>query len=162
MYCKSPNPFTISQSGILYAMQISDHMAIFAALNFKVNKTFNQIETICTRSFAGHKMHCFLGEFENINVFDQRVTADPFISYDQQLSTKLYEIINTHFPSKIAKFYKYKHKKSKWINYDLRSEIKKKDELYRAVNTTESDTLAQALKYDKFKIKVKQLRKLES
>ena len=81
-------------------------MATFAALNFKVNKMFNQIETICTRSFAGHKMHCFLGELENM--FDQGVTADPLITYDQQFSTKLDEIINRHFPSKVIKFNKYK------------------------------------------------------
>ena len=31
MYCKSPNPLTISESGIL-ATQISDHMATFVAL----------------------------------------------------------------------------------------------------------------------------------
>ena len=33
MYCKSPNPLTISESGIL-ATKISDHMATFVALNF--------------------------------------------------------------------------------------------------------------------------------
>ena len=84
---------------------MSDHMAIFAALHFKVNKTFNQIE------------------LENINwpdVFDQGVRTDSPTTYDQQISTKLDELINRNFPSKVVEFNKYEHKKSKRINYDLR------------------------------------------
>ena len=59
---------------------------------------------MCTRLFTGNKINYFLGELENINcskVFDQGVTADPIKTYDQQFSTKLDEIINRHFPSKV-------------------------------------------------------------
>jgi len=38
-YCKSPNPLSIVDSDILPAT-ISDHMTIFAALNFKLIKTY--------------------------------------------------------------------------------------------------------------------------
>ena len=66
MYCKSPNPHTISENGIL-ATQISDRMATFVALNVNINKHYKHLETICTRSFTGNKMNCFLGELEQIN-----------------------------------------------------------------------------------------------
>ena len=39
IYCKSPNPLTIADSGIL-AAEISHHMAMFAAFNFSINKTY--------------------------------------------------------------------------------------------------------------------------
>ena len=110
MYCKSPNPLTISESGIL-ATQISDHMATFVALNFNINKNYKHLETVCTRSFTGNKMNCFLGELENINwlqVFDHDTAADPLITYDKNFSTKLDEMINIHFPLKVVKFNKHR------------------------------------------------------
>ena len=82
MYCKSPNQLTISESGIL-ATQISDHMATFVALNVNINKNYKHLETICTRSFTGNKINCFLGELEQINwpqIFDHDTTADPLIT----------------------------------------------------------------------------------
>ena len=63
MYCKSPNPLTISESGIL-ATKICDHMATFVALNFNKNKNYKHLDTICTRSFTGNKINFFLGELE--------------------------------------------------------------------------------------------------
>ena len=127
MYCKSLSPLTISESGIL-APQISDHMATFVALNFNINTNYKHLETICTRSFTGNKMNCFLGELEQINwpqMFDHDTTADPLITYDQQFSTKLDEVINTHFSLKLVKFNKHKHKKCKWMTHTLLTEIKK-------------------------------------
>ena len=128
MYCKSPNPLTISESVIL-ATQISDYMATFVALNFYINKNYKHLETICTRSFTGNTINCFLGELEKINcpqIVDNDTTADPLITYDQQFSTKLDEVINTHFPLKVVRFNKHKHKKCKWMTHALLTEIKKK------------------------------------
>ena len=76
MYCKSPNPLTISEHGIL-ATKISDHMATFVALNF--NKNYKHLDTICTRSFTGNKINCFHGELEKIN-WPQIFDHDPLIT----------------------------------------------------------------------------------
>ena len=163
MYCKSPNPLTISESGIL-ATQISDHMATFVALNFNINKNYKHLETVCTRSFTGNKMNCFLGELENINwpqIFDHDTAADPLITYDQQFSTKLDEMINLHFPLKVVKFNKHKHKKSKWMTHTLLTEIKKRDELYRSLNSTKPETYNYTVKEAELKMKVKEVRKLK-
>ena len=75
-------------------------------------------------------MNCFLGELENINwpqMFDHDTAADALITYDQQFSTKLDEMINIHFPLKVDKFNKHKHKKSKWMTHTLLTEIKKRE-----------------------------------
>ena len=165
MYCKSPNPLTISESGIFLATQISDHMAIFVALNFNINKNYKHLETICTRSFTGNKMNCFLGELEQINwpqIFNHDTTADPLKTYDQQLSTKLDEVINTHLPLNIVKFNKHKHKKCKWMTQTLLTEIKKRDELYRSLNSTKPETINYTVKKAELKIKVKEVRKLKA
>ena len=165
MYCKSPNLLTISESGIL-ATQISDHMATFVDLNFNIIKNYKHLETICTRSFTGNKMKCFLGELEKINwpqIFDHDTTADPLITYDQQFSNKLDEVINTHFPLKVVKFNKHKHKKCKWMTNTctLLTEIKKRDELYRSLNSTKPEKYNYTVKEAEIKVKVKEVRKLK-
>ena len=157
MYCKSTNPLTISESGIL-ATQISDYMAIFVALNFNINKNYKHLETACTRSFTGNKMNCFLGELDKINwsqIVDHDTTADPLITYDQQFSTKLDEVINTHFPLKVVKFNKHKHKKCKLMTHTLLTEIKKRDELYRSLNSTNPETYNYTVKEAELKLKLK-------
>ena len=81
----------IADSGIL-AAKISDHMAIFAAFNFNINKTYTVTDKISMRSFTGRNIDSFTNELEDINwhqVFDHNSTADPLISYDNKCSTKL-------------------------------------------------------------------------
>ena len=109
-------------------------------------------------------MNCFLGELENINwpqFFDHDTAADPLITYDQQFSTKLDEMINLHFPLKVVKFNKHKHKKSKWMTHTLLTEIKKRDELYRSLNSTKPETYNYTVKEAELKMKVKEVRKLK-
>ena len=136
MYCKSPNPLTISDSGILVS-KISDHMAMFATLNFKIYSRYEQLEKINTIMFTNNNMQGFVDELEDVDwhqVFDHDTTADPIITYDHHFSNKLDEIVNKHFPLKCVKFNKYKHKKSKWVTYALLMKIKERDKLY--VDTT--------------------------
>ena len=53
IYCKSPNPKSIMDSGIL-ATQISDHMAVFAAFDFNTSTDHKSItEPSYRRSFTG-------------------------------------------------------------------------------------------------------------
>ena len=92
---------------------------------------------------------------------DHDSTADPLITYDKQFSTKLEEVINTHFLLKVVKFHKHKHKKCKWMTHTLLTEIKKRDELYRSFNSTKPETYKYTVKEAELKIKVKEVRKLK-
>ena len=80
----------IADSGIL-AAKICDHMAIFPALNFNINKTYTVTDKISMKSFTGRNIDSFTNELEDINWhqdFDHNSTADPLISYDNKCSTK--------------------------------------------------------------------------
>ena len=48
----------VADSGIL-AAKIYDHMAIFAALNFNINKTYTVTDNISIRSFTGRNIDSF-------------------------------------------------------------------------------------------------------
>ena len=79
--------------------------------------------------------------------------------YDQQFSTKLDEVINTHFQLKVVKFNKHKHKKCKWMTNTLLTEIKNRDELYRSLNFTKPETYNYTVK--EAELKIKEVRKLK-
>ena len=139
-------------------------MAIFAALNFNINKTYTVTDEISMRSFTGRNIDSFTNELEDINwhqVFDHNTTADPLISYDNTFSTKLEEVMNNHFPLKDVKFNKYKHKKSKWMTYELLAKIKKRDKLYLEVHMTSPNSNINKLKLTELENKAKEVRKLK-
>ena len=64
-------------------------------------------------------------------------------------------MINLHFPLKVVKFNKHKHKKSKWMTHTLLTEIKNRDELYRSLNSTKPETYNYTVKEAELKMKVK-------
>ena len=70
-------------------------------------------------------------------------------------------MINTHFPLKVVTFNKHKHKKCKWMTHTLLAEIKKRDELYRSLNSTKPETYNYTVKEAELNIKVKEVRKLK-
>ena len=63
------------------------------------------------------------------------MTTDPNLSYNI-----IHEVIenakNNHTLSKLVKFYKYKHTKSKWITMGLLKSIKFRDKLYKRMKLT--------------------------
>jgi exonuclease III len=117
IFCKTSNHLSVSDTGIL-VKKISDHMATFAAFNFKINPNYKEIKTIKTRSFTGNNMQHFFDEMSNISwstIFNHALDTNPKESYDQHFSAKLDELMNNHFPFKEQKYHKHKHKKSKWM-----------------------------------------------
>ena len=66
---------------------------------------------------------------------DTDLTTDPNISY-----STIYYVIEktkkTHMTSKLVKYNKYKHKKSKWITRGLLRSIRFRDNLYKKIKLT--------------------------
>jgi hypothetical protein len=142
IFCKSPNPLNISETGIL-VKKISDHMATFSSFNYKINPNYREIKVLKTRSFTGTNMCSFYNDMSQTDwatIFNHNITADPKESYDTHFSIKLDELINKHFPEKEKRFKKYKHKKSKWMMHETLTLIKKKDELYLKTLNTDPHT----------------------
>ena len=66
---------------------------------------------------------------------DTSLTADPNINYNI-----IHDVIEknrkTHMTSKLVKYNKYKHKKSKWITSGLLRSIRFRDNLYKKIKLT--------------------------
>ena len=76
-------------------------------------------------------------------MLDHDTATYPFITYDQQFTTKLDEVIHIHFPLKVVKFNKHKHKKYKWMTHTLLTEIQKRDIKVKEVRKLKRETKAE-------------------
>ena len=66
---------------------------------------------------------------------DTCLTADPNISYSI-IHDVIEKTTKTHMTSKLVKYNKYKHKKSKWITRGLLRSIRFRDNLYKKIKLT--------------------------
>ena len=86
---------------------------------------------------------------------DKRLTADPNISYNI-----IHDVIeknkNTHMTSKLVKYNKYKHKKSKWITTGLLRSIRFRDDLYKKIKLSNPASR----EYETLKINLKTFNKI--
>ncbi len=84
--------------------------------------------------------------------------VDPNINYNS-LHKVLQNAKNKHMPSKVVKYNKYKHKTSNWITYGIIKSIYYRDNLYKKMKMTDSNsfftnigpTLSQKIKAPKNK-----------
>ena len=134
-------------SGILH-QNISDHQPYFISLNKimlpQSKHTFVKVATHTSIAFAALKEE--LSHLCSIDKFKQDLHDDPNLNYNT-LNDILTTSIKKHFPTKLVKYQKHKHKKSKWITTGIINSIKFRDKLYKRLrNTPITDELYETLK----------------
>ena len=75
----------------------------------------------------------FLEDLRNINIYEKlnhSLNCDPNLNYKILIDT-VTECRKKHFPSKMVRFNKRRHKGNKWITYGIIKSMNKRDELYR-------------------------------
>jgi hypothetical protein len=139
IYIKQTMGSSIPQSGILFS-QTSDHLATFTCLDFLIShpKPKNLIKSTLNTTEARSD---FVKDLEKIkweNIFPHDLLSDPDSSYDAFIN-KVDTLHSKHFPTKLIKFDKYKHKKKDWITFGILRSIKFRDNLYRQLNQSPHD-----------------------
>ena len=134
-------------SGILH-QNISDHQPYFISLNKimlpQSKHKFVKVATHTSIAFAALKEE--LSHLCSIDKFKQDLHDDPNLNYNT-LNDILTTSIKKHFPTKLVKYQKHKHKKSKWITTGIINSIKFRDKLYKRLrNTPITDELHETLK----------------
>jgi len=135
-FCKISSNFSETTSGIILS-NMSDHLPYFTCLDYL-------------------KIKCCVTKYVKITIQNEKAQADlkTFLQQQQicsKLSTEpngnpdhnyniLHEIVqngmNLHMPSKVIKFHKHKHKKSKWISGGIIRSIRFRDKLYQRIKKT--------------------------
>ena len=134
--CKAHISIKPTTAGILLN-KLSDHQPCFIILgitfcgcnNPKFIRKYVQLESVIDNINSDIRSS---GLDDKI---DTSMTADPNISY-----SIIHDVIeknkNTHMTSKLVKYNKYKHKKSKWITRGLLRSIRFRDNLYKKIKLT--------------------------
>jgi exonuclease III len=138
-YVNSPNCHDQLQTGVLTS-RLSDHMPTFISLNI-TNNIRKQPQTINKRLYTGRAVREWLDELATLNwntLLNTDPNASPYQTYDLQLSLKLSELIEKHFPLKRLKFNKYKHSKCKWANNAVLQLIRDRDYTYKKLMSTKT------------------------
>ena len=134
--CKADFTIKPTTAGILLN-KLSDHQPCFVLVdttfarshNPKFIRKYVQIEDVITN------INNDICSSEIYNKIDKRLTADPNVNYNI-MHDIIEETKNTHMTSKLVKFNKYKHKKSKWITRGLLRSIRFRDNLYKKIKLT--------------------------
>ena len=124
-------------SGILIR-PISDHQMYFCILNENYTKANNAHRYIEVEICNEYSIDQFRNEIANANIYDKldlSPSANPNKNYEL-LAEQLQIAKSTHMPKKIKRFNKRKHKKEKWMNNELLTQIVRKNKMYVEWKTT--------------------------
>jgi exonuclease III len=137
IFCKLSNDFSETTAGIL-RFHISDHLPCFITLDYwslshhcqkyiKIHKTGpNSLNDFCREV----SLNC------NISNFNNDLMADPNINYNI-INENITSSLKRHFPQKIVKYDKHKHKGNSWITHGIIRSIKYRDKLYAILKCTD-------------------------
>ena len=131
IFIKLSENFSQSDAGILY-QNISDHQPYFVTLDFlnispappKFIKVNSKSQTALENFIIKLREEC------NLNQFDLSPESDPNCNYNK-LHNVILTNMNKYLPSKLVRFHKHKHKKTKWITNGLLHSIKFRDKLFK-------------------------------
>ena len=143
-FVKSLTSLSATTSGILL-QNLSDHNPYFVC--------FKNLQIPCSKKrlvksavYTPAAIANFKNELANAFVIDSFKPNDPNYNYDV-LHDVVNKLITKHFPIKLVKYRKHRHKNSKWITRGIINSIKFRDALYKKLtNTPILDPLHHTLK----------------
>ena len=136
IFIKMSEQWTEATAGILLN-KLSDHQACFISLDF-LNIAHEKYEFVRIRVNDAEALSKFKDEVAiqcTMDKFNSDSNVDPNESY-AILSEILSNAAKKHFPIKIVRFNKYRHKKNKWITKGLMRSIKHRDQLHADLNNS--------------------------
>ena len=127
--------------------KISDHLPYFISLDY-LNSARNSEKFTSYFESGKNNFENFRNDLRKTEVFEKfRNCINGDIDNDcKKFTDVLSHYVNKHFPCKVVKFNKYKHKKSKWITSAILRSISFRDKLYvKLKSVSESSNQYQTL-----------------
>ena len=138
IFIKLTENFNNQTSGIL-RNSLSDHLPYFVTLDYL---TFSKPKSkhIKLSSSDAISLENFKKDLQKkLSDHDSPLLQDNANQSYNNLNGQLKFLMNKHFPEKVVKFNKYKHKKSKWVTSGILKSIRFKDKLYIKLKSTSTD-----------------------
>lgn len=163
-FVKISDHFSKFKSGILLNA-ISDHLPIFTSIDYFENNTKNthtnqyiEIHLNNENALINFKNDLQSSDIiqELTSIFEQKEDINK--QYDK-FHKLMVSLTHKHFSSKIVKYNKYKHKKSKWITTGILKSIQYRDKLYAKLKHTNTNDIYYSTYSQNFKTYNKILKK---
>ena len=136
LYIKMSSSTRVTKAGIIMS-NIADHQPYFIVLDHikpelippKTVLIINKNIPAATKHFYDAVAQAHINEKLNKDIF-----SDPNSNYD--ILEDICNLYDEHFPTKLVKFNKYRHKKCTWLTAGILNSIKYKDKLFRKLKQT--------------------------
>ena len=131
IYCRFSSPSRESYAGIIYS-GVSDHFPCFVSIKCSVKKSVKPPKLAKTLINPEKAMSDFLAELSQTDIYNKlnvNIDSDPDANYEILINS-IQEIKQKHFPTRLVKFDRHKHKNNKWITYGIIKSIKYRDEMH--------------------------------
>ena len=132
IFCKLTPKISESKAGILLT-NISDHLMTFLQVNFKTKREKRPPKLVKQKLNTKKANDAFIDDLTRQKIYDKldhSLESDPNHNYSilESIIEKSREL---HFPDKLVKYNKRRHKDKKWITYGIINSINKRDRMYR-------------------------------
>ena len=141
IYCKLSNKTMDTFSGILFT-GVSDHLPYFVCLNNILKQTDPNPKFVKCRINKPEAIKNLTEDLIRSNIYDsldKELEQDPNKNYDV-LIEKVTKLKEKHFPFKLVKFNKHKHKNKSWITNGIIKSISFRDNLLQIFKKTRYGT----------------------
>jgi hypothetical protein len=154
--CKLTENTLDTTSGVLIK-KFSDHQPYFIILNNVLTKDSPPVYVRITKqdSETTQKINQEILTSEKLINLKSDLKENPNKTYNI-LHSVIQDAKNKHMPSKLIKFTKYKHKKSKWVTFGIIKSIKFRDNLYKKLKMTDPTTI----EFERIKINLNTFNKI--
>ena len=115
-----------SKSGIIFT-DISDHLPCFTSIKFRTHLEKRPPKFVKQKIDLESSMSCLINDLSKKDIYSQlnhNLDTDPNINYDLIADT-LHVCKGKHFPVKLVKFRKHRHRNNAWMTYNILKSIKK-------------------------------------
>ena len=142
IFCKQTKHVRETRSGIIFT-QISDHLPCFTNIKFQTKFEKRPPKFVKQKININSAMESLLRDLESQDVYvklDHDLEKDPNDNYNV-LSDCINDCKNKHFPTKLVKFNKRRHKNNQWMTYSIINSINKRDQMYKELKSIPPNTV---------------------
>ena len=139
IFCKLSNLSLKYRAGIIFS-ELSDHFPYFVSIS--TDKKDHKKHKYIKQTTFNESKRSFYNELENnstIHSLNRGICFNPDMNYNV-FDDEMDKCKANNFPTKMVKFNKYKHKKSKWITNGILKSLKFRDRLYLELKTLPINT----------------------
>lgn len=137
IFCKLSANCTETNAGVIHT-NISDHLPCFVKLKLIGKKNKQPTRFTKQKIDVSKAMKSFIQDLKSQNIYHKlnpTLESDPNDNYEI-LSNTVKETKLRHFPTRMVKYNKRRHKNNKWISYGIINSIKSRDIMYLELKRT--------------------------